>query len=904
MDVLKYMVIIKGEFKTKEIKFCDIDKDKSRYIVTYNNGRTYTYSKQNVVILDKPRILDPQKYIIETHTGKRLFRIKCIYEFNYQEKKYWHVLFDDFDRDYETSELIIKNNVLDKTSSKNVFEYLKEISELSELKNDENRIILKGYFDKIDFIPNSSVLSLFLDNTKKPNYQKDSNIIFPFGCNNSQYEAVLNALENQVSIIQGPPGTGKTQTILNIIANLIIRGKTVLVVSNNNSATSNILEKLSKSEYGLDFMVAPLGCAENKRNFIEKQNGEYPSFLSYNKDEKDISTINEISNLGKELINIYKIQEKLAKMKEKKYKIELEERYFLEFVKNTFGNFWSFNLRKNLSPNKILKLWIELQNKCISSKRISMFFKLKLAILYGIFDFNVYKREISEIITAIQREYYQRLKKEIDRELVSLSKELNKYTNIDEKKLIKWSLAYLRSIISKKYDYKKERVKFGVEDLFRKPKEVVEEYPIVLSSTFSAYTSINVRDMEFDYVIMDEASQVDLATGALALAGAKNAVIVGDLKQLPNVVTLEKKKRADFIRKKYNICDAYDYANKSFLQSIIEVISDAPSILLKEHYRCNPRIIGFCNQKFYNNELVIMSKDDNNDKTLTLVRTVEGNHERDNYSQRQIDTIKREILPTLNLQHEEIGIIAPYNHQVSELKKQTQGIEIATVHKFQGREKDIIILSTVDDVIKEFTDDPYLLNVAVSRAKKRLIVVVSGNKQKNNGNIIDLISYIQYNNGVIIDSQVYSVFDFLYSQYKDERMKYLKTRKKISQYDSENLMYAMLQDILKKHSEYSIICFQPLYMVIRDLNKLSKEERKYVLNPSTHLDFTIFNKISKQPVLAIEVDGYGYHKEGTKQFERDKLKERILEVCGIQLVRIKTNGSGEEKIIREALGLC
>ena len=157
---------------------------------------------------------------------------------------------------------------------------------------------------------------------------------------------------------------------------------------------------------------------------------------------------------------------------------------------------------------------------------------------------------------------------------------------------------------------------------------------------------------------------------------------------------------------------------------------------------------------------------------------------------------------------------------------------------------------------------------------------------------------------MIIDSQVYSVFDFLYSQYKDERMKYLKTRKKISQYDSENLMYAMLQDILKKHSEYSIICFQPLYMVIRDLNKLSKEERKYVLNPSTHLDFTIFNKISKQPVLAIEVDGYGYHKEGTKQFERDKLKERILEVCGIQLVRIKTNGSGEEKIIREALGLC
>ena len=43
----------------------------------------------------------------------------------------------------------------------------------------------------------------------------------------------------------------------------------------------------------------------------------------------------------------------------------------------------------------------------------------------------------------------------------------------------------------------------------------------------------------FDYVIMDEASQVDIKTGALALSCAMNAVIVGDDKQLPNVVSHE-----------------------------------------------------------------------------------------------------------------------------------------------------------------------------------------------------------------------------------------------------------------------------------------------------------------------------------------------------------------------------
>ena len=58
----------------------------------------------------------------------------------------------------------------------------------------------------------------------------------------------------------------------------------------------------------------------------------------------------------------------------------------------------------------------------------------------------------------------------------------------------------------------------------------------MLSTTYSAKSCIS-KDMVFDYVIMDEASQVDIKTGALALSCAMNAVIVGDDKQLPNVVS-------------------------------------------------------------------------------------------------------------------------------------------------------------------------------------------------------------------------------------------------------------------------------------------------------------------------------------------------------------------------------
>ena len=86
-------------------------------------------------------------------------------------------------------------------------------------------------------------------------------------------------------MIQGPPGTGKTQTILNIIANLLLSGKTVQIVSNNNSATENVYEKLSSPRYGLEFIAAALGKQANKQAFVERQDGQYPDFSSWKLDE-------------------------------------------------------------------------------------------------------------------------------------------------------------------------------------------------------------------------------------------------------------------------------------------------------------------------------------------------------------------------------------------------------------------------------------------------------------------------------------------------------------------------------------------------------------------------------------------------------------------------------------------
>lgn len=528
-------------------------------------------------------------------------------------------------------------------------------------------------------------------------------------------------------------------------------------------------------------------------------------------------------------------------------------------------------------------------------------FKIKCFFRFGISNFDFYRQGVSKTITLFQAAYYRERQEELAREIEELEEYLR---NVDSgllDDLCSQSMAVLKDKLARKYEGKEQRVVFDEEDLWKNPYSVLEEYPVILSTTFSSRNSLNT-DVVYDYLIMDEASQVDIATGAIALSCAKNVVIVGDTKQLPNVVTEDVKAKADAIFDSFNINEGYRFT-KSFLQSILDVMPNVTQTLLREHYRCHPKIINFCNQKFYRGQLIIMTEDKGEEDVLAVVKTVQGNHVRNHYSQRQIDVIKNEIFPKYIANPEETGIIAPYKNQVEALEKEFENIDVATVHKFQGKEKETIIISTVDDEISDFADDPYLINVAVSRAKRKLILVVTGNEQTKERNITDLMAYIQYNNFEVTDSKVYSIFDYLYKQYAQRRKVYLQDSRKISEYDSENLMYSLIKEILsmEKYSAFEVVDHYPMYLLIKDTELLNTQECKYAMNPSTHIDFLLYNRISKQPVLAVEVDGYEYHRSGTVQASRDELKNHIMELYGIPLLRFMTNGSGERERIMEAL---
>lgn len=796
---------------------------------------------------------------------------------------------------------IIRNAIVAEKHSNTVFDYLKNISYLSEITNVNGENILVKNFEKASFINNNSVLAFYLNPKDKIRKYEKSHPIFPFGCNNSQFKAVSNALENSFSIIQGPHGTGKTQTILNIIANLLILDKKILVVSNNNSAIENVFEKLSSQKYNLGFIVAPLGKSENISSFLENQSENYPVEM-YDWESGSCIFSSYLSSSFETLKKLFEYQEKEANIKQELSSLEIEYKHFLS--ETEASEEMKCGKLADFSSEEIMSLWQNVQYKLSKNNKLSGFSKLALFFKYKLGSFKFWRLQEAVLISLFKNLFYKKRIEELKAEIFSNEK---LKADFDSETLYSQSLSFLKYKIFERYRKNEKRKIFSAKDLSKSSSGFYDEYPVVLSTTFSSRSCLPYfsRDFLFDYLIMDESSQVDVSTGALALSCAKNVVIVGDKKQLPNVISSLDKKRAEEIFSEYSISPAYNFATHSFLSSVEELFPNIPQTLLREHYRCHPKIINFCNQKFYDNQLLIMTSDKNEKDVLRVFKTTAGNHCREHKNQRQIDVIAQEILPTLsNVNKDEIGIIAPYREQTNLIAKTLPDIQADTVHKFQGREKDVIIISTTDDKISDFADDANLLNVAISRAKKNLCIVVSGNEQAKNRNLTDLISYIQYNNCEVTESKINSVFDYLYSQYTAKRFEYLAKIKKISKYDSENLMYKLLCEILEnpKFKKFGVVFEQPLKEIINisHFENLTDEEKRYASNDFTHIDFTIFDKLSKKVILAIEVDGYKYHKNGTKQAERDKLKNHILQICGIPLLRFSTTGSGEkERIINQ-----
>ena len=94
MDPSKYMIIVKGEDKTNNIESCELNMLTNKYDITYfhNKGKCYSYNLENVFFMSNPIELTPDDYIVIKPPGKILSDIKCIYQFDNNDDKYWYIV--------------------------------------------------------------------------------------------------------------------------------------------------------------------------------------------------------------------------------------------------------------------------------------------------------------------------------------------------------------------------------------------------------------------------------------------------------------------------------------------------------------------------------------------------------------------------------------------------------------------------------------------------------------------------------------------------------------------------------------------------------------------------------------------------------------------------------------------
>ena len=287
----------------------------------------------------------------------------------------------------------IIDSALNNEKSRNCFNYLKDIAVVTGLTVN-NYNILAAHYDKIDFIRDDSVMASFLSGKRRilNSCGKGTNI-YPFGFNISQRKAVDNALMSDISIIEGPPGTGKTQTILNIIANAVMRGESVAVVSNNNCATENVYDKLKK--YGIEFIAAPLGSAGNKNVFIAGQTTQLPEMSEWVEKPNRLLMSESIVELNVKL----KSKNELSSLLAEEDALIKEKAHFDDYYKTLTIDLPTPKFSRKVSAKQILAFATEYEYLLSKKTQIGFFKKLVLRFSYGLKRTDFFGKD-SKIISA------------------------------------------------------------------------------------------------------------------------------------------------------------------------------------------------------------------------------------------------------------------------------------------------------------------------------------------------------------------------------------------------------------------------------------------------------------------------------------------------------------------------
>ena len=622
--------------------------------------------------------------------------------------------------------------------------------------------------------------------------------------NTEQFKALKNAYTYSNSVIVGPPGTGKTYTITSIISDAVVKNQSVLVVSKTKQAVE-VLRGMLQDDFELkDHLIHTTG-ARYKLNLKSKIR-RYLSGITANKpvdlDESRISRLFE--------------------------RLEAAEERFEECVANELEKS-DLDFKDSLS---FMELWRKYYLKAIT------------------FD----DTKIWDIFKGIEK--------------------LLLLLEIDTRSFSKRKILY--NIKNNSHTFRKDIALFYDaldSNSFTKYKTILEEvnhqnilkvFPIWLANLSDLNSVLPLQKNLFDLVIIDEATQCDIASALPALYRAKRVVITGDPNQLRHysfVSTAQQNSLLD----KYNLPGdkIFDYRNRSILDLFISNVQSQDQVtFLREHFRSTPSLIEFSNQHFYDGQLKVLKSTPKHttNKQIELIE-IDGVRNEKGINEIEAKAILSKLDQLIEDASEDqfppsIGIISPFNSQVTYIKKllkESYKLEVlnrfnilcGTPYNFQGSEREIVLISFCvcnNTHASAFihANKPEVLNVAITRAKSYQTVFksVSNSKLKKESLLYQYFNFIE---------------DFTHNNHKeialDKFQEEVVSALELKQYDAIKCGYALagsLLDILvtNKNKNYFIdlIGYPGMFKEAYSLERYKTLARTGVKTLPLHYSFWNSNK--------------------------------------------------------------
>ncbi len=700
-------------------------------------------------------------------------------------------------------------------------------------------------------------LEAFFGNMSKDKLKRNRNVdvvVLDNKANIDQMRVIYNSLVQPITYVQGPPGTGKTATIINALISAFFNKQTALVSSNNNKPISDILLKLQalkSRDTQIPLPFIRLGNSEQVLQTLNYLRDILPKIKRYTSDDEKLEAHADSKKEKMKVVNeILERYEQIIDIEE-----EIDALKSLEEKLNDNLRSIAINTMLNEKENQLNDL-----PKVNDSDIEPLLTKVDQKFLIWLFFTSV--KHLKRVYEPKNQKLLNIILGLNDEERV---KEFNKYTMNEE----------------------------NMTNLLR-------IFPIILTTNQSSFR-LGPHKALFDLVILDEAGQCSIGHSLFTIARGNRLLLVGDQNQLKPVVTMAPETNKVLMRK-YNISSSYDYLFNSILLTMQKQDTISKFVLLRYHYRSRKEIIDFSNKKYYKGQLKIQSKDDQDlPSALEFINVNSQKSRKGPIRNTSYDEIQAIISSLKKEKSESIGIITPFRNQAeiiqeAILEEGIKNVVVGTVHVLQGDEKEVIYLSvgitphTLDKTFDWVKNNQELLNVATTRAKKRLVLIGDLEEIKKrsliSNDLSELTEYIQKNgkNVKLTESETTSFIN-------GANFKSYNTKKEQEFIDTINHILTLGNKFTLKYK----------VRVASILDKFTSP-KKFDYGLKAEFDLVIFKQINNDliPVLVIELDGEEHYVDPKVQ-RRDKLKEDICRDNNIKIQRIYNDYSRRYMYIKDIL---